>query len=455
MRKPDETMKLGVFARANGHHEGAWRLSGAPVGPELDFAFWSNLAHVAEQAKFDMFFIADVDGLRGSEADLPALSHDPARYVSQFEPLTLLSALAVTTRQIGLVATASTTFNEPYHLARKFASLDHLSSGRAGWNIVTSSVEATAQNFGRDKHVAHDERYRQAHEFVSVVKGLWDSYEDDAFLRDKASGVFFDTAKLHFLNHKGAYFSVKGPLNVGRPVQGNPVLIQAGASEPGRALAAEVADVIFGSSGSVAGAQAFYADVKARAASLGRNPDHLKVLQGVFTVVGRTRAEAKERNEHLLELVHPEVGFSLLEDLLGVSLRGHPVDGPLPEKLPPSNQQKALRERLVETARRENLTIRQLYTRQIGSHGIYAMVGSPEDIADELEDWFVKQAADGFNIMASDYPDGFRDFVELVLPLLRRRGLFRHDYEGETLRDHLGLPRLAHPAANNVLKQTA
>lgn len=447
MRSPDEKMVLGVFARANGHHEGAWRLPDAPTAPELDFnGFWLPLAQLAERAKFDLFFLADVDGLRGSEADLQALSHDPARYVSQLEPMTLLSALAVTTRHIGLAGTASTTYNEPYHVARKFASIDQLSGGRAAWNVVTSSVQATAANFGKDKHMAHDLRYRQASEFVQIVRGLWDSYEDDAFLRDKASGVFFDVGKLHYLNFHGECLSVKGPLNMGRPVQGHPVLIQAGVSEPGKALAASVADIIFGSSGSLAGAQAFYADVKQRAATLGRDPRHVKVLPGLFTVVGRTREEAQAKNQRLLELVHPEVGFSLLEELLGVSLRAWPVDGPLPDDLPETNQQKGLRERLVETARRERLTIRELYTRQIGSHGVYSMVGSPSDIADEMQAWFEQGGADGFNIMASDYPGGFRDFAEQVVPELRRRGLARTDYTEGTLREKLGLLRPEHPA---------
>lgn len=447
MPSSDRKMALGVFARANGHHEGAWRLPGSPTGPELDFhGFWLGLAQLAESACFDLFFLADVDGLRGSEADLAALSHDPARYVSQFEPITLLSALAVSTKYIGLAGTASTTYNEPYHVARKFASIDHLSCGRAAWNIVTSSVQATAANFGRDKHLAHGARYRQAHEFVAVVKGLWDSYEDDAFLRDKASGLFFDTAKLHYLNHKGEYLAVKGPLNLARPIQGHPVLIQAGASEPGKALAAEVADVIFGSSGSLEDAKAFYADVKARAAANGRDPAALKVLPGLFTVVGRTDEEAQEKNAQLLSLVHPEVGFSLLEELMGVSLREYDVDGWLPDDLPPTNQQKALRERLVDTARREKLTIRQLYMRQIGSHGVYSMVGSPTNIADEMEQWFREDGADGFNIMASDYPGGFADFVHQVVPELQRRGLVRTEYRGTTLREHMGLPRPGHRA---------
>ncbi|CAG9246051.1 N-acetyl-S-(2-succino)cysteine monooxygenase [Paraburkholderia unamae] len=444
MRKPNDQMKLGVFVRANGHHEGAWRLPEVPLGAELDFAFWREIARTAENAKFDLFFLADVDGIRGYERDLPALSHDPSRSVSQFEPLTLLSALAVVTEHIGLAATASTTFNEPYHIARKFASLDHLSNGRAAWNVVTSAVEATATNFNRDRHAQHDARYRQADEFVDIVKGLWDSYEDDAFTRDKQSGLFFDPDKLHYLNHRGEHFAVKGPLNVARPVQGHPVIVQAGASEPGRTLAAQIADVIFGSSDSLAGAQMFYKDLKERAVRNGRDPDHLLILPGVFTVIGETAAEAKEKNEQLLELVHPEVGLSLLGELMGIDLRGYPVDGPLPEHLPPSNQQKALRERLVETARRENLTIRELYIRQIGSHGLHTIIGSPTDIADELENWFINEGADGFNIMASHHPGGFDDFARLVVPELRRRGLFRAEYDGKTLRDNLGLPRVAH-----------
>lgn len=425
MLAADRKMALGVFARANGHHEGAWRLPESPTGPELDFhGSWLGLAQLAESACFDLFFLADVDGLRGSEADLAALSHDPARYVSQFEPMTLLAALAVTTRHIGLAGTASTTYTEAYHVARKFASIDHLSGGRAAWNIVTSSVQATAANFGKGQHLAHDARYRQAHEFVAVVRGLWDSYEDVAFLRDKASGLFFGRTKLHYLNLKGEHLAVKGPLNLARPP----------------------ADIIFGSSGSLQGAQVFYADVKARAASNGRDPAHVKVLSGLFTVVGRTRQQAQEKNARLLSLVHPEVGFSLLEELLGVSLRDYPVGGPLPDDLPPNNQQKALRDRMVETAKREQRTIRQLYTRQIGSHGVYTITGSPNDIADEMQQWFRDGAADGFNIMASDYPGGFADFIHLVVPELRRRGLVRTEYRGRTLREHMGLPRPEHPA---------
>jgi alkanesulfonate monooxygenase len=392
----------------------------------------------AERAKFDMMFLADgVAVRRGQEPE--ALSR--SGQIVHFEPLTLLSALSAVTERIGLVATASTTYNEPFHIARKFASLDYLSGGRAGWNVVTSATEAEAKNFNRDKHMEHDLRYERAHEFLQVVTGLWDSWDDDAFLRDKESGVYFDIDKLHVLNHKGKHFSVRGPLNVARPPQGYPVLIQAGASQAGREFAAETAEVIFTAQQTLAEAQAFYADIKGKLAAYGRSPEHLKIMPGVFPVIGRTEEEAKEKYDQLQGLIHPKVGLALLSGLVGgVDLSDYPLDGPLPE-LPETNANKSRLQLVSDLAGRENLTIRELYLAVAGARGHWTIWGTPEQIADQLEDWFVNDAADGFNIMPPYLPGGLDEFVESVLPVLRQRGLFRTEYEGRTLRENLGLPR--------------
>jgi N-acetyl-S-(2-succino)cysteine monooxygenase len=359
----------------------------------------------------------------------------------RFEPLTLLSALSAVTEHIGLVATASTTYNEPYHLARKFASLDHLSGGRAGWNIVTSSQDAEARNFNRDHHMDHALRYERAREFVRVTTGLWDSWDDDAFLRDKESGVYVDPDKVHVLNHKDKHFSVRGPLNVARPVQGYPVLVQAGASEDGQDFAAQAAEVIFTAQPTLAEAQAFYAGIKGRLAKYGRSPDQLKIMPGIFAVVGQTEQEAKEKYDQLQDLIDPIVGLSLLSGLVGnVDLSGYPLDGPLPE-LPETNNNKSRLKLVQDLAGREKLTIRQLYLAVAGARGHRTIWGTPVQIADQLEEWFINDAADGFNIMPPYLPGGLDDFVELVVPELRRRGLFRTEYEGRTLRENLGLIR--------------
>jgi alkanesulfonate monooxygenase len=342
---------------------------------------------------------------------------------------------------VGLAATASTTYNEPYHLARKFASLDYLSGGRAGWNVVTSATEAEALNFNRDKHMEHGLRYERAREFLRVTKGLWDSWEDDAFLRDKESGIYLDPDKLHVLNHKGEHFSVRGPLNVARPVQGYPVIIQAGASEDGQDFAASTAEVIFTAWRTIEEAQAFYKGIKGRLAKYGRSPDHFKIMPGVFPVIGKTEAEAQEKYEVLQELIHPSVGLALLSGMTGgIDLSQYPLDGPLPD-LPETNGNRSRQQLIRDLAGRENLTIRQLYLAIAGARGHWTTWGTPEQIADQLEEWFVTDAADGFNVMPPYLPGGLDDFVEHVIPILQHRGLFRTEYEGRTLRENLGLPR--------------
>jgi N-acetyl-S-(2-succino)cysteine monooxygenase len=432
-------LRLGAFLYPSGHHIAAWRHPEAQADAGINFRHYVRLAQAAEAAKFDLVFLADGVGTRGDNVEF--LSRTAHSYVAQFEPITLLSALAAVTEHVGLVATASTSFNEPYHIARKFASLDHISGGRAGWNLVTSSNEHEAKNFNRDKHFDHAERYERAIEFAEVVGGLWDSWDDDAFLRDKAQGRFFDPERRHVLDHKGRFFQVKGPLNVARSPQGHPVVVQAGSSEAGRDLAARTAEVIFTAQQTLGDAIDFYSDVKGRLAQYGRHPDDLKIMPGVFPIVGRSESEAREKFEQLQALIDPKVGLALVSGLTGgFDLSGYPLDGPIPE-LPETNASKSRQLLTIELARRENLTIRQLYLRVAGARGHWQLVGTPAQIVDQLEERFVKGGADGYNVMPPVLPAGLDDFVELVIPELRRRGLFRSEYEGRTLRDNLGLRR--------------
>ncbi|MDR6953397.1 FMN-dependent oxidoreductase (nitrilotriacetate monooxygenase family) [Ancylobacter sp. 3268] len=438
-------MKLNAFLHPTGHHVAAWRHPSAVADAGVNFDHYVELARTAERAKFDAVFLADSAAVRDRNIESASRT---ARYVVHFEPITLLSGIAAATRHIGLIATATTTYNEPFHIARKFASLDHISKGRAGWNLVTSSGEAEAANFGRDSHPAHADRYDRAREFARVVTGLWDSWEDDAFVRDKESGLYFEPSKQHVLNHRGPHFAVRGPLNVARAPQGRPVLVQAGSSEAGRELAAETAEVIFTAAQTLQEAQAFYTDVKGRLARYGRRPDHLKILPGVSPIIGRTTEEAEEKFAQLQELIHPAVGLSLLSQMLGgFDLSGFPLDGPLPD-LPESNAAKSRQKLLVDLARREGFSIRQLYQWIAGARGHWAIRGTAKDIADQLEAWFEGDAADGFNVMPPTLPGGLDDFVDLVVPELRRRKLFRGEYEGRTLRENLGLPYPHHPAAS-------
>ena len=429
-------MKLGAFLMATGHHVAAWRHPDVPANAGLDFKHYGHLAQVAEAAKFDALFVADsVAAATGDIASRMARS-------DHFEPLTLLSALSAVTDHIGLIATATTTYNEPYHVARKFASLDHLSGGRAGWNLVTSDAAAEAQNFGRSEHVGHAERYSRAREFHQVVTGLWNSWADDAFTRDKASGQYYDPAKVQELNHQGEHFSVKGPLNVARSPQGQPVVVQAGSSEVGRDLAAQTAEVVFTAQTSLASAQAFYADIKGRLAAYGRSADSLKIMPGVLIVVAETEALAREKFESFQDLVEPEVGVALLGRMLGnFDLSGYPLDGPLPELPLTDSGQRSRQKLLTELAEREHLNLTQLGRRIAGGRGHYSLIGTPEQVADELQTWFEQGAADGFNVLVPHLPGGLEDVARLLVPELQRRGLFRTEYEGTTLRENLGLQR--------------
>ncbi|CAB3797518.1 Nitrilotriacetate monooxygenase component A [Pararobbsia alpina] len=418
-------------------HTGAWRYPGAFPDANFSFGHLRDFARRLEAAKFDAFFMADHLAVLNMPVDALKRSHT----VTSFEPFTLLSALAGATERIGLVATASTTFDEPYHIARRFASLDHISAGRAGWNIVTTANPDAALNFGYESQMDHDARYVRAREFYDVVTGLWDSFADDAFVRDVDKGIYFDPARMHVLDHKGPSLSVRGPLNIARPVQGWPVIVQAGSSEPGRQLAAETAEVIFAATGSLEIGKRFYADIKQRMHKIGRDPGSLKILPAAFVVVGDTMEQARERRALLDGLVHYESGIGSLNSMLDYDVSGFDPDGPLPE-IPETNAGKSQRERLVDLARAGNLTIRQL-AQKAGSYAGLAFVGTPASIADEMEQWLVEEGSDGFNVMFPWLPGGLDDFVDRVVPELQRRGIFRKEYEGSTLRDHLGLARPA------------
>ena len=428
-------LRLGAFMRPVSIHTGAWRYPGAIPDANFNFPAMKRFIQKLEAGKFDAFFMADHLAVLNMPVNALKRSHT----VTSFEPFTLLSALSAVTEHIGLMATASTTYDLPYHVARRFASLDHISGGRAGWNIVTTSNPDAALNFGLEEDMDHDERYGRAREFYDVVTGLWDSFADDAFIRDVESGLYFDPEKMHVLDHKGPSYSVRGPLNIARPVQGWPVIIQAGASEAGRQLAAETAEVIFAAGGHLEAGKAFYADIKRRMREVGRDPDSVKILPGAFVVVGDTVEEAKAKRVHLDSLVHYDSGIGTLNTMLGHDVSGFDPDGLLPE-IPETNASQSARARVLDLARRENLTIRELAAR-VGSYGGAAFVGTPQTIADEMEQWLVEEGSDGFNVMFPYLPEGLDDFVDKVVPELQRRGLFRTEYEGATLRENLGLAR--------------
>ena len=430
-------LKLGAFMRPVGIHTAWWRYPGTPPEANFSWPLLKRFAQTLERGRFDAFFMADHLAL----LNMPMAALRRSATVTSFDPLTLLPALAAVTERLGLIATASTTYNDPYHIARKFASLDHLSGGRAGWNLVTTSNPDAALNFGLDEAVEHGERYKRGREFFDVVTGLWDSWADDAFVMDQDSGIFFDPARLHVLGHKGEHFSVRGPLNVARPIQGWPVIVQAGASEAGRQIAAETAEVIFGSSRTLADGRDFYADVKRRMPPLGRDPEHLKVLPGALVIVGETEAEARRKKALLDSLVHPDSGLPNLSMRLGVDASKFDLDAPLPE-IPETNASKSARQSTIDLARREGLTVRQLAERA-GGYGGLEFVGTPAQIADRMQEWLEAEACDGFNVMFHTVPAGLDEFVDLVVPELQRRGLFRREYEGATLRENLGLPRPA------------
>ena len=433
---PKRQLRLGAFMRPVSIHTAAWRYPGGTPDANFNLKALVQYAQTLERGRFDAFFMAD----HLAVLNMPMAALKRSATVTSFDPLTLLPALAMVTRHLGLIATASTTFEPAYTIARRFASLDHISDGRAGWNLVTTSNPDAALNFGMDDQMPHAERYARAREYFDVVTGLWDSWADDAFIRDVASGIYFDPDRLHVLDHKGKYLKVRGPLNIGRPVQGWPVVVQAGASDAGRQLAAETAEVVFAAGGPIEAGRAFYADVKSRAAKAGRNPDHIKILPGAFTIIGESLDEAKEKRARLDSLVNYDSGIAAVSIALGTDARAFDPDRPLPTDIPETDASKSGRERVMALAQREGLTVRQLAGR-LGGYGGLAMMGTPKMIADQMEEWLVTEASDGFNVMFPYLPGGLDDFVDKVVPELQRRGLFRREYEGRTLRENLGLPR--------------
>jgi len=426
-------MSLGAFLLPYGHHVAAWRHPDAPV--KADFSHFLELAKTAERGLFDMVFFADTLSVWAGDAE-SLYRHSSA---TRPDPHTLLSGLAAVTKNIGLVGTASTSFDQPFLLARKFGALDDISYGRAGWNLVTSSNPNEATNFGTEETLPKDERYLRAREFAEVVSGLWDSWDQDAFVRNRASGAYFDPKKMHVLNHQGKYFSVKGPLNVDRSPQGRPIFVQAGSSDDGKDLAADFAEVVFTAHSEIGSAREFYADVKSRTEKAGRSADSIKIMPGVSFTVARTRQEAQELHESLQQLIHPAIGLKLLSTFIGHDLSSYDVDGPLPEleKKAAGNSRAEL---LESIARKEGLTIRQLYMRIAGNRGHFQVIGDAVDVANTLEEWFTTGAADGFNVMSPLLPLSLNAFVDLVVPELQKRGLYRTSYGGTTLRENLGLP---------------
>lgn len=433
-------MSLGVLMHGTGTHPGSWLHPATNANGNTDIAHFIKMAQLAEAAKFDLFFIADTPAARTN--NLHAWSRFPM-YMNCLEPVPLLSALAPVTSRIGLGGTTSTSFAEPYNVARQFAALDHISAGRAAWNVVTSANDYAARNFGLDALPPHAERYRRAQEFVAVVQALWDTWEDDAFILDRTSGVYLDPKKQHPVDHDGEFYRIHGALNIERTPQGQPVIIQAGQSEDGREFSAQVADIVFSSTPTFDRAQAFYRDMKSRLPKFGRTAQDLKVLPGISPIVGETLEEAERKYEYLQSLVHPEVRRQFLAEDLEADLSGLPMDQPIPEERIPakSNLHQAYFDHIVEMIRVEKLTLGEMCRRYNRGRGI--MRGTPKSIVDFMEEWFTNGAADGFMVVPQTIPEGMEDFANHVVPELRRRGLFRKDYEGTTLRDHLGLARPA------------
>jgi FMN-dependent oxidoreductase (nitrilotriacetate monooxygenase family) len=432
-----KSLHLTAFMRPVSLHTGAWRYPGAYADANFNFTHLKSFIQKLEAAKFDAFFMADHLAVLNMPVEALRRSHT----VTSFEPFTLLSALAAVTDKIGLAATASTSFDEPYHVARRFASLDHISGGRAAWNIVTTANPDSALNFGLDTHIEHGDRYARAREFFDVVTGLWDSFADDAFIRDQQSGIFFDPNKMHVLDHKGAALQVRGPLNIARPVQGWPVIVQAGQSEPGRQLAAETAEVVFCSPRDIAAAKLLYADIKGRMSAFGRKPTDLKILPAALVIIADTVEEARAKRLKLDSLVHYDSAIASLSIALGHDASGFDPDGPMPD-IPETNASKTGRAQAIKLASEENLNVRELAQRYGGYAGL-AFVGTPQTIADDMATWLSEEACDGFTVVFPYLPEGLDDVTLRLVPELQRRGLFRSDYEGDTLRDHLGLTRPA------------
>ena len=422
-------MHLAVFVLGTGNHSAGWRHDGAfdsnCVWPVLE-----SIAKTAERGKFDLFFVSD--GLTADANDQPS-------FVTRFEPTTLLGAVSLVTRHVGLGATVSTSFSQPFHVARVFASLDHLSGGRAAWNVVTTTNEKAALNFSHEP-IPHDLRYEIASEFVDVVRGLWDCWDDGAVIADRKSGQYLDKSKLRPLNHKGRFFSVQGPVNIQRSPQGQPVIIHAGGSPPGQELAARVADVVFTVVAEPSSAKRSYDELKARVAKHGRDPNDVKILAGVMPIVGRTDAEAKAQLDLLQSWITDTSAIPLVSQRLGHDISGYPLDGPVPD-FPQTERGQTFSKTLLELARRENMTLRDLYNLIAAAHGHWVIYGTPDRIADILEEWFLEGRADGYIVMPPFFPGAFDDFVDLVVPELQQRGLFRREYSGTSLLDHLGIRR--------------
>ncbi len=434
MTQRKRELHLNAFIHGTGHHEASWRHRDVDPLAEQDIAHYLTIAKTAERGKLDSLFLAD---------GLAISSNIQYNAYSSFEPLTLLSALATATERIGLIATASTTYNQPYSLARAFASVDRISSGRAGWNIVTSAGQGEAKNFNLADRPAHALRYERAHEFLDTAKALWDSWADDAVVADQTTGIYSDPDKIHEINHHGNHFQVKGPLNLPRPVQGHPLLVQAGSSEAGKEFAARHAEAVFTAHLSVESAREFYAELKGRLGAFGRSRDELLILPGISAYIGETEQEAQEKYDYLNSLANPDYGVHQLSQQLDFDLSGYPLDEQLPELPAGTDGAQSRKKLIVDVARKESLTIRELTEKLAGARGHFTFVGTPSQVADEIELWFSTGAADGFNIMPPTFPGGLDDFVDKVVPLLQERGLFRTEYTGQTLREHYGLARPA------------
>lgn len=427
-------MHLGVFVLGTGNHSAGWRYEGAATS-HMQLPVMQEIARIAERGKFDLVFISD--SMWMDPGDHPS-------FLCRFEPTTLITALAMCTTHVGLGATVSTSFNEPFNVARTFGSIDHISGGRAAWNVVTTSNLKAHLNYGLDDHLEHEQRYQRAEEFVDVVTGLWDCWEDGAIVADKATGRYVDASKVRPLDHKGRFFKVKGPLNMARCPQGHPVIIQAGGSPSGLELAARTADVVFSVVQELEPAKKAYADLKGRMAKFGRHLDEIAVLPGVMPIIGQSAAEARDQLATLQSWLTPTNAAVLVASRIGYDVSGHDLDAPVPPP-PPSEGGRTFHHVLYEMAKRENMTLRDLYNLTAAARGHWVLCGTPQTIADTLEEWFVEGAADGYNILPPFFPGAFDDFVDQVVPELQRRGLFRRDYEGTTLRDHFGLPPVPAP----------
>lgn len=440
-------LHLNVNLLHSGVYASAWRLPDSNPGAFFDVSHYIDVAKIAERGKFDAIFLADTPAVTDRIDLRPFLS---------MEPTIVLASVAAATSHIGLIATASTTYNEPYNIARRFATLDHASRGRVGWNAVTTADAAAGRNFGLPQVLEHKARYDRAKEFVEIVQTLWDSWEDDAFVGDKASARFVDTSKVHAIKHHGAHYSVEGPLNVPRSPQGRPVTVQAGGSSDGRDLAAAQAEAVFTLSQSIEDGVAYARDLRARAAAYGRPSDSIVILPGLATVIGGTEVEAKKRQDELWDLVPIQYSLSRLASTLHVSPDLLELDKPLPDLPVPVNANQTMFHGTVNLARKGNLTVRDLLKALGGGVGHRIIVGTPEQIADDIATWFAAGAADGFNLMPDVLPSGLATFVDEVVPLLQKRGIFRRDYEGTTLREHLGLARPpSRYAAANVTSVSA